>query len=37
MKRLNKNHNESEEELMYLLWQAEMNKEILAFWKSIFE
>ena len=24
-----------EEELAFLLWRAELNKEILAFWKSL--
>lgn len=27
--------NESKEELGFMLWKAELNKELMAFWKSI--
>jgi hypothetical protein len=28
-------HPASEEELEFILWTAELNKELMAFWKSI--
>lgn len=41
MKKIYKNHeyhkeiNKNNEELAFMLWQAELNKELLSFWKSI--
>ena len=34
-----KNHEceNSNDELAFLLWKAELNKEILSFWKSLLE
>ena len=28
-------HEVAEEELKFILWKAELNKELMAFWKSI--
>ena len=30
-----KNVESQEEDLKFILWKAELNKELLAFWKSI--
>ena len=30
-----KNPHKSQEELGYMLWQAELNKELMSFWKSM--
>jgi len=36
MRNINKNKQaSSEEELSFVLWTSELNKELLSFWKSI--
>jgi len=37
MKKIRKKHDDLEDDLAYILWQAEIDKDIQSFWKTFFK